>query len=623
MSDFTDLDLDATLRGFRPSQRVFDRYILKSVIGRGGMGVVWLAEDTVLERDVALKFLPELIVRDKVAVADLKREATRSLGLTHANIVRVFDFLLDTSRELAAISMEYVDGDNLSNLRADREHRCFEVEELRPIVAQLCDALSYAHEKAKVVHRDLKPANLMLTKAGELKITDFGIAASIGDSASRISARRAASGTLAYMSPQQASGSEPSPSDDIYSLGATIYDLLCGHPPFHRGDIFKQVQSNTAASLKESCNWRDKENGQIPENWDRAVLACLEKAQTERPVSVRELAGVLGLRIGGKDCTVKREETRHDWSVPQTRGDSPKRLRVIALVVLFMAAALAAFHVFTVARTAFSVSPPGSAVTSDLAVPDLRNTEQNVLPAVVGPSFAKVSLSGAMSKDMVTIVKRIADDGKSSGVLLEIDSIGGELTSVESLRAAIEELKRKKRVVAHIRGTCNAGAYYVASAADYIIGEEWSTVGGIGLFIKYPMGSEVATFMTGQFIAGPMFKMVDAITPENAPQLSMERRSEIQALVMGHFERMLAKISAARSVPLDKLRESVGDGRTQSAKNALSLGLIDEIGSEAIASKKLSTLCALKEGEGVSVVAEQAVQEDEVLRFGVFYMMSK
>lgn len=99
---------------------MFGRYQLKAMLGRGGMGVVWRAHDQRLERDVALKFLPELVVRDKRAIADLKRETNHCLQLTHAHIVRVHDFLADSGQGLAAFAMEYVDGDNLSDLCADR-----------------------------------------------------------------------------------------------------------------------------------------------------------------------------------------------------------------------------------------------------------------------------------------------------------------------------------------------------------------------------------------------------------------------------------------------------------------------------------------------------------------------
>src|SRR5882762_806346 len=176
--------LDATLRGFAVGQKLFGRYTLIKILGRGGMGIVWLAHDDELDRDVALKFLPELIIHDRAVLSDLKRETRRSLELTHKNIVRIYDFIHDQAS--GCISMEYVDGDTLSNLRADRPHKVFEPDELTEWTSQLCDALDYAHNHARIVHRDLKPANLMVNQRGDLKVADFGIARSLSDSVSKL-----------------------------------------------------------------------------------------------------------------------------------------------------------------------------------------------------------------------------------------------------------------------------------------------------------------------------------------------------------------------------------------------------------------------------------------------------
>jgi serine/threonine protein kinase len=165
------------------------------------MGIVWLARDEALERDVALKFLPDAFIHDRGMLNDLKRETRRSLELTHKNIVRIYDFV--TSETSACISMEYISGDTLSNLRADKPRKIFEPDELADWVGQLCDALDYAHNDARIVHRDLKPGNLLVNQRGDLKVSDFGIARSLSDSVSKITMQRGKSGTLFYMSPQK------------------------------------------------------------------------------------------------------------------------------------------------------------------------------------------------------------------------------------------------------------------------------------------------------------------------------------------------------------------------------------------------------------------------------------
>jgi eukaryotic-like serine/threonine-protein kinase len=130
-----DLDLGQTIRGLAPSQKLFGRYTLGRILGRGGMGVVWLARDEKLDREVALKFLPELMVFDEQAVVDLKRETKKSQELRHHHIVSVYDFVSDDHS--ACIAMEYVDGPTLSALKARKENNCVEVEELKPWLTSL------------------------------------------------------------------------------------------------------------------------------------------------------------------------------------------------------------------------------------------------------------------------------------------------------------------------------------------------------------------------------------------------------------------------------------------------------------------------------------------------------
>src|SRR5437763_4875196 len=168
--------------------------MLIKILGRGGMGIVWLARDEELERHVALKFLPDLIIQDRALLNELKRETRRSLELTHKNIVRIYDFVHD--ERSACISMEYIDGETLSNLRAEKEQKGFEPNQIAGWTSQLCDALDYAHNHAKIIHRDLKPANLMVNQRGDLKVSDFGIARSLGDAHGRLNTEQCSRRTL-------------------------------------------------------------------------------------------------------------------------------------------------------------------------------------------------------------------------------------------------------------------------------------------------------------------------------------------------------------------------------------------------------------------------------------------
>jgi len=302
-----DLDFGQTIKGLVVSQQVFGRYTLRHVLGRGGMGVVWLARDERLERDVALKFLPEAVHFDAGALDDLKRETRRCLDLTHPNIIRIYDFVSDL--QAAAISMEYIDGKTLAALRIDKENRVFEVDDLSPWMAQACQALFYAHEEVKVVHRDLKPANLMLTSRGQVKIADFGIARSVSDSMTAVTMRKATSGTMVYMSPQQMNGDIAKVSDDIYAFGSTIYEFLTTKPPFYSGDIPFQVRQSIAPKMSKRREDLGIAGAEIPKEWEETVAACLEKAPEQRPRDMLEVAERLGLPIGTRQTRSAVEPT--------------------------------------------------------------------------------------------------------------------------------------------------------------------------------------------------------------------------------------------------------------------------------------------------------------------------
>ena len=227
--------------GFAVGQKVGQgRFTLVRFLGKGGMGIVWLAEDSRLRQQVALKFLPTEIRADPDALDDMRRETVRSIKLTHSHIIRIHD-LHEYPDELF-IAMEFVEGSTLSAFKREQPQRFVSWERLRPLLRQLCDALDYAHGE-NVIHRDLKPANMMLDVRGRLKLADFGIAAVLSDSLSRVSVKHTTSGTLAYMSPQQMNGQKPQPSDDLYALGATFYELLTSKPPFYQGDLIHQVQN--------------------------------------------------------------------------------------------------------------------------------------------------------------------------------------------------------------------------------------------------------------------------------------------------------------------------------------------------------------------------------------------
>jgi serine/threonine protein kinase len=299
-------DLGETMRGVVAGAQLFGRYTLQKVLGCGGMSVVWLALDDRLERLVALKLVPESACFGPAACEDLKHETQRSLPLMHANIVRIFDFIGDEG--MAAIPVEYVDGVPLSSARVDKRSECFGVHEVVPWITSLCDALTYAHESAGLIHRGLRPANMMLDSRAHLKITDFGIASSLRDSMSRGNGCLPGD-SMHYMSPQQMLGEDPSPSDDIYALGATLYEMLSSRPPFYNGDVESQVREVIAPPINQRRVTLGIAGDPIPRHWEETIAACLAKQPEQRPRSATEVAS--RLRLGGTvRLTVAREIAR-------------------------------------------------------------------------------------------------------------------------------------------------------------------------------------------------------------------------------------------------------------------------------------------------------------------------
>ena len=285
----------------QPGQRVGNgRFVLVRALGRGGMGEVWLAQDQRLGEPVALKFLPPEVRADTSALDDLRRETAKSHKLTHPNIVRIHDFH-EPEGEAAFISMEYVEGWTLTAVRVEQPSRVLSWEYLRPLVQQLCAALDYAHGE-RVIHRDLKPGNVMVDSRGRLKLADFGIAATVSDSVSRVSNRHATSGTLPYMSPQQLAGKRPSAADDIYALGATLYELLTSKPPFYTGDITHQVLHEPPEPLGDRLAGLEVANV-FPADVAAIVMACLAKDAAQRPQSARAVAEWIGLDVSSRPST--------------------------------------------------------------------------------------------------------------------------------------------------------------------------------------------------------------------------------------------------------------------------------------------------------------------------------
>jgi serine/threonine protein kinase len=209
-------------------------YKIIEKIGEGGMGVVYLAEDTKLERQVALKFLPAHIGSNSEALARFKSEAKAAASLHHPNIITVHEIGSHQGREYFA--MAYIPGMPLSEPITGRE---LSIGRAIDITLQLCDALEEAH-MAGIIHRDLKPDNVIIDSRGRAYLLDFGLAIRVD--VTRLTQDGSTIGTLSYMSPEQLLGEEVDRRTDIFSLGAILYEMIGGRPAFP-GDYAAAIQT--------------------------------------------------------------------------------------------------------------------------------------------------------------------------------------------------------------------------------------------------------------------------------------------------------------------------------------------------------------------------------------------
>jgi tRNA A-37 threonylcarbamoyl transferase component Bud32 len=251
------------------------RYEILTKLGRGGMGVVYKARDTRLERDVAIKVLRTTSSEE---AARLGQEAKAAATLNHPGIVTIHDF--EAGFDGYFIAMEFVPGEPLENLLKSDPERVR--SRLASLLLRIADAMSYAHSR-HVVHRDLKPGNILVTPDHEVKILDFGIAARLdrGDGE-----KVSISGTPFYMAPEQIQGEPPTPATDIYAFGATAFHLATGRPPFHTGNVIDAHLNTPPPDPLELVPNLDPDLSRI-------ILRCLEKNPENRYSDSGELCADL------------------------------------------------------------------------------------------------------------------------------------------------------------------------------------------------------------------------------------------------------------------------------------------------------------------------------------------
>jgi serine/threonine protein kinase len=274
------------------------RYLIENTLGHGGMAVVYLAQDRELRRPVALKLLAENLAGDGDFRERFVREARLAARLSHPNVVHVYDAGEDEGRPF--IVMEYVAGETLAHVLVRR--RKVPPGEAAALARQAAIGLQHAHD-AGLVHRDIKPQNLLLRDDGVLKIADFGIARAA--ELSRLTQLGTVLGTASYLSPEQALGEEVGPQADIYSLGAVLYELLTGRPPYEFSSLAELTEKQRTGTIVPV---RDVEPA-VPGSLEAIVMRCLARDPGFRPSSAGQVANELAEEPATKELPLPAAPT--------------------------------------------------------------------------------------------------------------------------------------------------------------------------------------------------------------------------------------------------------------------------------------------------------------------------
>ena len=292
------------------------RYRPVRQIAAGGMGVIWEADDTLLGRRVAVKVLAEELTNDRAAVRRFGREARATAKLAHPNVTKVYDF---TDGAAPLLVLELLEGQTL----ADRLRRGGALPPLEAarIAAAVADGLDAAH-RAGIIHRDVKPSNIMLMPGGDVKVMDFGIAAA-WDAHSTTGRQLLA--TASYVAPERIAGSRASPAGDIYSLGAVLYEMLTGRPPFVADTAEQLLHAHLAAPpqpVRALAPW-------VPPGIAAACEAALAKNPAQRPTSARALAARLRAAVEASADTLPSGKGAAGGSPEPTRMLSADQTQIV------------------------------------------------------------------------------------------------------------------------------------------------------------------------------------------------------------------------------------------------------------------------------------------------------
>lgn len=442
------------------------RYEVGEFLGQGGMSTVYKGTDVKLGRQVAIKIMKADLAGDSDFRERFRKEAQAASRMAHSSIVRVFDAgddviqVGDTTQQLPFIVMEYVEGINLRQLTKDNR---LSLTEASRVVESVLSALEYSH-RAGIVHRDIKPANIMITRTGQVKVMDFGIARAVSETSSTVQQTTAILGTAAYFSPEQAKGETVDARTDLYSAGVVLYELLTGEVPF-TGDSAVAVAYQ---HVSERPTLPSERNPDITPAFDRVIMHALAKDRAKRFQSAEEFSDALKLAVQGKMPKIsnRAEQETILFSSGQELSDSDLALRQLTegggsprnqahppvmwtwVAILTVVAVIAAVVFWLV-----NLAPAEFSPQSSRTIPTLENVQEqaamdalrdlDLVPVPVEESHETVAAGAVIRTDPEE--GAVVDVGTTVTLFVSIGPEQAEVPdltrlSVEDATTALEEL---------------------------------------------------------------------------------------------------------------------------------------------------------------------------------------
>lgn len=416
-----------------PQRMLAGRYSIDELLGQGGMSTVYKGTDVKLGRQVAIKIMRANLADDEQFRYRFRQEAQSASRLAHPSVVRVLDAGDDLiqsaagAQRLPFIVMEYVDGQNLRELTAEKP---LTTAETCRVVDSVLTALEYSH-RAGIVHRDIKPANIMITKSGQVKVMDFGIARAVSETSSTVQQTTAILGTAAYFSPEQAKGETVDTRTDLYSAGVLLYELLAGVVPF-RGETAVAVAYQHVSEHPQPPSTHTEE---LSPALDRVVLHALAKDRNRRFQTAAEFRDALRLAASGTMPKLNTDDdqssvlfnTSEDISesdlalrrLSETGGANRSQSRPPVMWVwasiLTIVAVIAAVGFWVVTMVPTSLMPDTARV-----IPDLVGIEQSL------------AVDQLLELELQPVVEEIADDDIRAGNVVRTDPEAGERVAIDS-----------------------------------------------------------------------------------------------------------------------------------------------------------------------------------------------